>query len=117
MTPTVMVAFAGAAVMLDRAGGVSVTAASVVPVTLPTVAETIAVPVPAMVARPVSSMVSAEWFDDVHVAAPVTSWVEVSEYVPVAVNCCWFPGLRVGLAGDTVTLVRAGGAALTLSVA
>jgi hypothetical protein len=115
--PAAMVAFAGEVLMPDRVGAPSATVASVAPVTLPTVAETTVEPAATMVARPVLPMVSADWFDDPHTAWLVRSWVDASEYVPVAVNCRVPGAVRFGFAGVTAIDKRVAGAVLTAAYA
>jgi len=55
-------------------------------VTPPEVAMTVAVPAATAVASPVEEMLATELGTDVHVEMPVTSAVEPSLYVAVAVN-------------------------------
>lgn len=46
--------------------------------------------------------------DKLHVAAPVKSWVELSEKRPVALNCCELPSAMLGFAGETSIEVSTG---------
>jgi hypothetical protein len=52
------------------------------------VAEMTALPGPAAVTTPPAVTVATVGLPEVHVTEPVTSFVEASEYVPFAVNCC-----------------------------
>lgn len=57
-------------------------------------------------------IVAHELSDDDHVAVAVRSWVVLSEYVPVAVNCCVVPFALAGLVG--VTLIETSVADVTV---
>ena len=59
-----------------------------------------------IVATPVLSEVQATWV--------VRSWVELSVYLPVAVNCCWVPKAMLGTAGATAIETKM--AAVTVNV-
>jgi len=114
--------------LIDGPAGVtaidcSVTAAAVTVnasfglVTLPSVALICVVPTATAVANPVlAPIVANPVFDETHVTVVVMSLVELSLYVPVAVNCCVFPTAIDGPAGVTAIdcSVAAG---LTVSVA
>ena len=52
-------------------------------------------------ASPAALIVATEVVADAQVTWPVRSWVELSEKVPVAVNCCGLPLGTLGLAGVT----------------
>src|SRR5262249_2036948 len=56
------------------------------------------------VARPVVSIVAAATVAEFHVATEVKSCVLLSEYVPVAVNCCFCPAAMAAAAGVTAML-------------
>lgn len=71
----------------------------VVPVTPDIEALICEVPCAVPVARPAAVTVAMPGFDDAHVAEPVRSDVDPSEYVPSAWNCCVVPLLTVGFPG------------------
>ena len=83
----------------------AVTVRTVEPVTPPSLAVMVDVPVPAAVARPcepaVLEMVATEVVAEAQVTWLVRFCVELSEKVPVAVNCSVSPLATVGLAGVT----------------
>jgi hypothetical protein len=94
----------GLAGFIDRdtsAAGVIVSA--VESDTLPIVAVSVVRPVAAEVAKPLEPAllltVATPPSEEFQVTAAVRSCVVLSEYVPVAVNCCAVPGAIVGLAG------------------
>src|SRR5689334_11449663 len=69
-----------------------VTVSVVLPLTAPTVALIVVVPTPWLLARPVVGLTVATFVAvEAQVAWLVTFCVVVSEYVPVAVNCCVVP--------------------------
>ena len=71
-------------------------------VTLPCVAVICVVPAATPVANPVAvPIVANAVFDDFHVTLVVMFFVELSLYVPVAVNCCVAPAAMEGEAGVT----------------
>jgi hypothetical protein len=93
--PRLMFGLAG-----DIAMDASVAIVSVVePEMLSEVAVMVVVPAATAVARPSLLMVAAAVSDALHVADAVKSCVVLSEYVPVAVNCCEVPFAMLGLAG------------------
>jgi len=60
------------------------------------------VPAPVVVTIPFAElMVATEVFEEFQVTNVVMFWVELSEYVPVAVNCRVVPGAITLLAGET----------------
>jgi hypothetical protein len=67
------------------------------------------------VANPVAEMVTSVAFEDDHVAVGVRFWVELSLYVPVAVNCVRVPTGTVSFAG--VTAIDSSTGAVTVSEA
>jgi hypothetical protein len=70
--------------------------------TLPCVAVICVVPAATPVASPVAAPIVANAvFDDFHVTLAVVFFVELSLYVPVAVNCCVAPAAMEGVAGVT----------------
>src|ERR1700722_16780689 len=83
------------------------------PLPVPRVALIELVPTPAPVAKPPEVIVATEGVADAHVTEPVRFWVELSLYVPVAVNCCVVTLAMNGLAG--VTAMDCSGAAVTVS--
>jgi len=87
----------------------------VCPVTLLCVAEMVAFPTFFELASPVALTIAIVPSDDAQVAVFVRFCVELSEKVPVAVNCCEFPAATVGLAGVTAIETSVGGIASTLS--
>src|SRR5260370_485696 len=80
--------------------GAGVTVSSVEPVMLPVVAEIVDVPVPTVVATPVLLIVATPGVADAHTAL-LSTCVELSLNVPVAVNCCVAPLVIEGFAGVT----------------
>jgi hypothetical protein len=90
------------------------TVSVVVPVTVPEVAEMVVVPVARVVARPPAAMVAVAVLDDAQVTEAVRFCVELSVYVPVAVNGCVSPFATLGVAG--VTAMETSAADTTVSV-
>ena len=78
------------------------TVITVEPLTAPCVALMVEVPAFTAVARPVVLMVATDVVPEVQVTVLVRFWVELSEKVPVAVNCCVRPLGTLGLAGVTM---------------
>src|SRR5216684_1929418 len=105
--------FAGVTAIDTSTAGVTVS--SVEPVMLPLVAEIVDVPVPTLVARPVLLIVATPGVAEAHTAV-LSTCVELSLNVPVAVNCCvaplgieGFPGVTAidtSVAGVTVSRVE-----------
>jgi len=54
-------------------------------------------------------MVATPVLLEAHVDMAVTSWTELSVYVPVAMNCCGKPFATLGLAGVTSMLTTTAG--------
>src|SRR5271157_4074404 len=79
----------------------AVTVSTVEPLTPLSVALIFEVPVPTPVARPAVVIVATDVVADAHVTWLVRFAVELSEYVPVAVNCSVRPLAILGLAGVT----------------
>jgi hypothetical protein len=98
--------------METRAGGSTVSV--VFPDTVPEVAEMVVVPATTVVARPLAAIVAAAVFVDAQVTEAVRFCVELSVYVPVAVNGCVFPAATLGFAG--VTAMETSAADCTVSV-
>ena len=71
----------------------------------PDVAAIVVVPAAIEIAlplEPAASLITAtDSTDELHVTDVVRSWAVLSEYVPVALNCCVVPVAMEGLAGDT----------------
>jgi hypothetical protein len=77
------------------------TVKTVEPVTLPSVALMLDVPGATPVASPPAVIVATDGVADAHVTWLVRFCVELSEKVPVTVNCCVSPLATLGLAGVT----------------
>jgi hypothetical protein len=90
-----------------------VTVNTVEPLTDPRVALIELVPVDTPVAKPPAVIVATEGVAEAHVTLPVRFCVELSLYVPVAVNCCVVPLAIDGLAG--VTAIDCSVAAVTVN--
>jgi hypothetical protein len=76
------------------------------------------VPAATPVASPVAAPIVAKAvFDDFHATLVVMFFVELSLYVPVAVNCCVFPATMEGEAGVTAIDVSVAPAAVTVRTA
>lgn len=71
-------------------------------------------PTATVLAKPPVTMVAAEVFEECHITDAVISSVEVSEYVPTAVNCCFNPTARFALVG--VIAIDCSVAAITVNV-
>jgi len=97
--PAVTVGFAGVTAMDTSVGAVTVSV--VLPTMLPLVAEIVLVPAFSADARPALVIVAVVSVPDAHVTLAVTFCVELSLYVPVAVNCCVFPATTEGFTGVT----------------
>src|SRR5271169_670932 len=91
----------------------AVTVRTVEPVTPLSVALTVELPTPTPVARPVVVIVATDVVAEAQVTWLVRLAVELSEYVPVAVNCSVSPLAMLGLAG--VTAIDCKAAAVTVS--
>ena len=68
-----------------------------------TFAVIVVVPTATAVAKPEELTVAVEVDDEVHVAWLLRSLVVPSPSVPVAVNCCVFPGWMEGVVGVSAT--------------
>jgi hypothetical protein len=99
VVPLAIDGFAGVTAMETSVGGVTVSV--VEPVTPFSVAEIEEVPVATAVARPPVLMVATEVVADAHITLLVRFCVELSLYVPVAVNCWVVPLAMDGLVGVT----------------
>jgi hypothetical protein len=96
--PLTIDGFAGVTAMDTSVAGVTVS--SVEPVMLPLVAEIVEVPTPTAVASPVLLIVATVPVPDAHTAL-LSTCLELSLNVPVAVNCCVAPLVIKGFAGVT----------------
>lgn len=92
----------------------AVTARFVDPVTLPDTALIVLVPAATPVANPLALMVATLVVTELHATEPVKFCVELSEKVPVAVNCCVAFLAIEGFAGVTAIDTNVG--AVTVSV-
>jgi hypothetical protein len=110
--PAVTVGFAGVTAMDTNVAAVTVSV--VLPTMLPFVAEIVLVPAFSADARPALLIVPVALVPEAHVTLPVRFCVELSLYVPVAVNCSVFPATTDGLTG--VTAMDTSVAAVTVSV-
>lgn len=99
--PSVLVVGASQVSVAD----LSTTVSDVDPEIPPETAAIVVVPVVTPVATPFDPaallMVATPAFDELQVTEAVMVWVELSEYVPVAVNCCVPPFARVAPVGET----------------
>lgn len=99
VVPSAIDALAGVTAMETRAAALTARVAGVVAEMLPNAALIVAlVPTAASVvmARPgVVVLIVTLNSDELQVTLDVMFWVEVSVYVPVAVNCCVFPAATV----------------------
>jgi hypothetical protein len=102
--PTTIEAVAGVTAMLTTVGAVTVNVAGadVLPAA---VAVMFVLPVATAVANPLPEIVATLVVAEAHVAELVRSFVLLSEYIPVAVNCCVAPAAIDAEAGVTATLV------------
>ena len=99
--PSAMLGSVGVTVRDTSIGGITV---SIIEVDkLPDVAVIVVRPAAAGVARPLEPavllMAATSPAEEVQVTAAVRSFVVLSEYVPVAVNCCAVPSVMLGSAG------------------
>jgi hypothetical protein len=81
-----------------------VTVRVVLPEMPPHVALIMVEPFAAAVANPIDSsslLIAAAAAEELQVTDAVISWVELSEYVPVALNCCAVPRAMAGFVGET----------------
>jgi hypothetical protein len=92
---------AGATAIDTSVAACAVTVKVVDPEILPDVAVIVVVPPATPVARPLDEIVAVAVFDELQATDPVMFCVVLSEYVPVAVNCCVAPIKMLGLAGVT----------------
>ena len=93
---------------LTRVGADVETVRVVEPEIVPRIAVIVAWPAARACASPAEVIVATVVGAALQVTCVVRSWVEPSEYVPVAANC-WLPsGASVGLAGVTDMLISAG---------
>jgi hypothetical protein len=81
------------------------------------VAVIVALPVPTVLTSPLLLTVAAAGFEEVQVRSAFRSCVEVSEKVPVAVNCWLVPGAMLGAGGVSAIDIRLAGVTVTVMVA
>src|SRR5260370_31595414 len=112
VAPLEIEGFAGVTAIDTSVAGVTVS--RVEPLMLPLVAEIVEVPAPTAVAKPVTLIVATAPVPDAHTPL-VSTCVELSLNVPVAVNCCVAPLVIEGFAG--VTAIDTSVAGVTVSVA
>jgi hypothetical protein len=112
-----MLGFVGVTAMEVRVA--LVTVSIVLPDTLPSVAVIVAVPAASALATPMLPAallsVATDVFDELHVTAAVTSWVELSEYFPVAVKATVTPAGALGAVGVTSIVTSVAGVTVTLA--
>jgi hypothetical protein len=99
VNPLATLGFAGVTAIDCNAAAVTVS--FVEPETVPSFALIVDWPVPAAVASPVLLTVATVVADEAHVTWLVKFWTELSEYVPVAVNCSVSPLGTLGFVGVT----------------
>jgi hypothetical protein len=97
--PKAMVEFAGLILSETRVADVPVRV--VAPETAPDVAVIMVVPVATIVAIPPAEIVVTDVLDEFQATEDVRFCVELSEYIPVAVNCCVAPTAMLVLVGVT----------------
>jgi len=102
--PTTIEAVAGVTAMLTTVGAVTVNVAGA-DVFPAAVAVMFVLPVATAVANPLAEIVATLVLAEAHVAELVKSFVLLSEYIPVAVNCCVAPAAIDAEAGVTATPV------------
>jgi hypothetical protein len=81
--------------------GADCTVNVVLPDTEPLVAVMVVEPAATAEASPAALIVATAVLEDAHVTCVVMFCVVLSEYVPVAVNCCVAPAWMLGFAGVT----------------
>jgi hypothetical protein len=100
-----MLGFVGDTSIETSVAGVTVSV--VLPETNPDVAVIVAEPARMVVARPLEPCalltVATAVFDEFQVTVAVMSWLELSEKMPVAVNCLVVPSAMLGFVGVTST--------------
>lgn len=112
VVPFATLGLAGVTAIDDSVGPVTVS--RVEPLTAPEVAWIIDEPAPTAVATPAAVIVAVAGVPEDHVTELVRFWVLLSLKVPVAVNCCVAPLVKVGFAG--VTAIDFNVAAVTVTV-
>ena len=114
VVPLAMEGFAGVTAIDTSVGALAVTVRVVEPLIAPEAALIVLVPAAAPVANPPALIVATLVVCEVHVAVLVRFCVELSEKVPVAVNCSVAPLAIEGFAG--VTAIDTSVGAVTVSV-
>ena len=112
VVPFTIVGFAGVTAIDTSVAGVTVN--TVEPEMAPEVALIVEVPAATPVASPPALIVAVAVVAELHVTLPVMFAVLLSEYVPVAVNCCVVPFTIDGFAG--VTAIDTSVAGVTVSM-
>jgi hypothetical protein len=112
VVPAVAEVFTGVTAMDTSVGAVTVSV--VLPTMAPLVALIVLLPAFSADAKPALLIVAVVVLDDAHVTLAVMFCVELSLYVPVAVNCCVLPAATDGFTG--VTAIDTSVAAVTVSV-
>lgn len=105
MAPARMLAVPGEMAIEVRVFAGAATVRVALPVRPSMVAVTVVEPAPTAVASPEGVMVATFAFASVQVAAAVTSAVELSLYVAVALNCSLAPMARFAVAGEAAIAV------------
>ncbi len=81
------------------------------------VAIMVAVPVPSVLTSPLLLTVATAVLEEVQVRSALRSCVELSEKVPVAVNCCRLPSATLGAGGVSAIDTRLAGVTVTVMLA
>jgi hypothetical protein len=87
-----------------------------VPETPDELAVMVELPAVTAVATPPELIVAVAVLEELHVAVEVSTFVDPSLYVPVAVNCCVAPTVIDDVAGVTAIEDNVGGGAIALTV-
>jgi hypothetical protein len=116
VVPFAIEVFAGVTAIDTSVGAVAVTVRVVVPLIAPEAALIVLVPAATPVANPPALIVATLVVCEVHVAVLVKFCVELSEKVPVAVNCFVALFAIEGFAGVTAIDTRVGAVAVTVRV-
>ena len=114
MAPAAMDAVAGVTPIEERVGAAGVTVSIAVPLTPLMVAVRVVLPAALAVTRPLADIVATLVEELLQLAVVVTSPVEPSDQVPVALNCCVAAGAMVATLGETAMLTSAGGVVVPL---
>ena len=104
VVPRANEALAGVTAIETSVGGVTVRL--VEPEIAPKVAPMEVLPATSPLANPAALIEATPAFEELHATLPVRFWVLLSEYVPVATNCCVAPAVIEGFAGVTAIETR-----------